>query len=141
MLGKKLAELFQQAKIYKDPYTKRTKKALEWLKGEQMRKRHPLRAATVTNYLFSEAMTIIPILSGRIPEVDVTNEYPDMDVEASLLSKLINRAMRINDFPLRQVEINTHSLLAGKGFFKSTWDKDKMGGAGDLGICRSNPVI
>jgi hypothetical protein len=96
---------------------------------------------TVTNLLFSQVMTIVPILTANIPSVSLVPEY---DTEywkrrGKLLERLINRIFRRNEITERMAEAVTYSEVFGKGYFKTTWDKFGYGGFGDVRIDAPDP--
>jgi len=125
----------QAAKIRKSRGTDdEWKENLAWFKGEQTQDKVGWKANTVTNFLFSQIMTIVPILANRIPEVSLKPITENLTREADVLSKLINRTFIRNELIGRQVELVMNGLLFGKGFWKVAWDTVPFAGMGDFRI-------
>lgn len=99
------------------------KENLDWLLGKQQLNKPQWKSNTVTNFLFSQIMTIVPKLAGGIPEFDIRPEVPDMQGQADEISRLIRRTMIRNDFDRRQVENMTNLLIYGISFYKMTFDE------------------
>lgn len=110
------------------------KENLDWLLGKQQLNKPQWKSNTVTNFLFSQIMTIVPKLAGGIPEFDIRPEVPDMQGQADEISRLIRRTMIRNDFDRRQVENMTNLLIYGISFYKMTFDEGLWGGEGDIRI-------
>lgn len=132
---KLLAVMLDEAKLARGTTTEKWKEYLEWLKGNQeLEERADFQANTVTNYLFSQVMTEVPILSANVPEVNLIPEIDELQPIADELERLIKRIFNRNSFDLRQVELSTHGLTFGKAYMKPTWNKLMFGGAGDIMI-------
>lgn len=112
----------------------RWKENLEWLKGEQMLDKARWKSNTVTNYLFSQVMTIIAIMANRLPQISIRGINPDMQPLGEALERVINRILRRNDFITLQAELLMNSFLSKKGYFKATWDSRMHQGLGDIRI-------
>lgn len=132
---KLLAVMLDEAKRSRGETTEKWKEYTRWLKGEQeLEERADFQANTVTNYLFSQIMTEVPILTSSMPEVNLIPEVPDLQIIADELERLIKRVFIRNNFTLRQVEFVTNGLTFGKAYMKPTWNKMMFGGAGDIMI-------
>ncbi len=110
------------------------KENVDWLMGKQELNKPQWKANTVTNFLFSQVMTIVPKLAGGIPEFDIRPEVDEMQGQADEISRLIKRIMIRNDFDRRQVENLTNLLIYGISYYKITFDEGLWGGEGDFRI-------
>jgi hypothetical protein len=136
---KRLRHLLAQAKkIRKAKYDERWDEALEWLKGNQEIRSGDtdpdFRSDTVTNFLFAQIMTIIPVLANRTPQVAITPLTEQAKPKADKLMELIDRIFRHNDFIIRQNEMIMNCLLFGRGLYKPIWSGSMRGGLGDVKI-------
>ena len=137
---KRLRHLLTRAKEYrKDHYDATWKEALEWFKGnqhlrDQAKNDDEYRSNSVTNFLFSQIMTIVPILSNRMPQLSITPITQEGKPKSDKLMELIHRILRHNDFIIRQNEHSMGMLLFGRGFYKPVWSGRMRGGVGDVRI-------
>jgi len=135
--GKLLHNFFVKAKEHRSSVLKLDEKwreNLEYLKGEQKLGGDGDRSDTVTNFMFAQIMTMVPILSNRMPDIAVTPIRAEHEAHAKLLAFLINRIIKANDFITRQAELVTNGLLFGRGYMKPVWDRRMRGGIGDVRI-------
>jgi hypothetical protein len=136
---KRLRHILDQAKKFrKGKYDERWDEALEWLKGNQFIRGGEadpdFRSDTVTNFLFAQIMTIIPILANRMPQVSITPLTEEAKPKSDKLMELIDRIFRHNDFIIRQNEMIMNCLLFGRGMYKPIWSGSMRGGLGDVKI-------
>lgn len=113
--------------------------SLDWFKGKQTLNRPSWKANTVTNYLFSQVMTMIPKLTSDVPDYDVRPEVEDMRGQADEIGRLLKRILIRNDFDRRQIEFLTFLLIFGISYYKATWNKNLWGGEGDVQITARDP--
>lgn len=137
-IGKGISLLYKQAVKARQPQTAKWNRALKWFKGEQkIRERSSKRANTVTNYLFSQVMTIIPMLADRFPEINAkpVDENNELHIEqGKSVTEKLNRIYRRNNIHVIQAQAVTNSHLFGKAFYKVTWDNDARTSRGDVKI-------
>jgi hypothetical protein len=137
-LGVSLEKLYKHAEEARADETKKWKEYLDWFKGEQEIKDRPeFKANTVTNFLFSQLWTMVPILTNRLPEVVLKPVVAGSNAHkkyADFLSEEINRVFHRNAFHLLQQELVLNGLLFGISYFKPTWDSEMLGGKGGIRI-------
>lgn len=139
-----LGLLYGDSKAKRKDIADKWDKHLDWLKGKQEIKDRPAsKTNSVTNFLFSEMMTIVPILTSNVPTVSVKGQKDGLVVAGSdvewgevgdTLGRLINQIFARNYIVERSGELVTHGLSFGKAYFKSVWDKSLYDGHGDVRI-------
>lgn len=116
------------------------KQNLDWLKGLQQIGRGSesggWKSDYVTNIIFSQEMTIVPILASRMARITVhpIAESEETTRQAKEITSLINRILMRNEYIYRQVERVTNMLNFGKGYIKPIWDQRMFGNRGDIRI-------
>lgn len=131
---KLLNKLFLESEKFRDDAKGQTwKENLKWLKGDQTIGQDGL-ADTVTNFIFSQIMTMVPVLTGSMPEVTPKAVNTEHEPHAELLGKLILRIFKRNDFIRKQQRLVTNGMISGKSYFKPVWDKRMFQGRGDISI-------
>lgn len=109
------------------------------LKGEQEIGRGKMsggwKSDYVTNILFAQKQTIVPILANRMARIQanpITNRSGDK--EAKELTSLIARILMRNEYINRQIERVDNMMDTGKAYMKPVWDKNMFGNRGDIRI-------
>lgn len=138
-LAKDLTILLAEAKKNRKDFDKEWEENLDWFKGKQLLNRPGWKANTVTNYLFSQIMTVIPKLAPDIPDYDVHPEVDTMKGQGDEIGRLLKRILIRNDFDRRQIEFITYLLVFGIAYYKETWDQGLWGGDGDIRIDAVDP--
>jgi len=136
MRVKHLSDLLDDAKKYrKTHYDDRWNENLRWIKGQQqLQTGSDFKSDTVTNFLFAQIMTMLPVLSNRVPEISLTPIDPQHKPHAELLTNKISLCLNNNDYISRQTEMVTNGLLFGRGYIKPVWNPKLMFGLGDIEI-------
>ena len=130
---KMLAIMLDESKRSRGDVTEKWKEYIRWLRGDQeLEERADFQANTVTNYLFAQVMTEVPILTAGMPEINLIPEVDQLQEHADLIERLIKRIFVRNDLPQRQVELVTNGLTFGKAYMKPTWNRRMYGWAGDI---------
>jgi len=133
-LAKDLQILLAESKKLRKERDDCWKENMDWLLGKQQLNKPQWKANTVTNFLFSQVMTIVPKLCGNTPEFDIRPEASEMQGQADELTRLIKRILIRNDFDRRQIEFLTNLLVYGIAYYKITFDEGLWGGDGDFRI-------
>jgi hypothetical protein len=105
--------------------------------GETKRTRGRGRTVTKTNFLFSQLMTIQPILANLEPDVTLRaiEEKDDLAVMfAGEGPHLIGRTFKRNKMTIKQASVVLQAMLFGVGNIVLGWDPKAHGGAGDMRI-------
>jgi hypothetical protein len=94
------------------------------------------KANTKTNLLHAELETIKSILSQSLPTAifRAVLETPAWNVIAKGYEMQIARIFRRNDMKTRTVDVVSNAQIRAKGYFKIMWDKERLGGLGDIRI-------
>jgi len=110
-------------------------KSMRWFNGKQEPAiRGDRKAVTVTNIVFAQIMTILPILANREPRISLTQLDGDKNEKTYELERIITRVIRRNDFIAIQTRAVFNALLFGSGYFKTGWDRTRLRGLGDIAI-------
>lgn len=127
-----LSNLLNEAKKARKPIDTNWEEYLRWFTGKQKLSRANYKANTVTNFLFQEIQTIIPILTARSPEISVKGVKKEYKEKGESITNLIHRIKNRNRFTEIMSKYITNGLIFGKSFLKATWDNKKLGGFGDI---------
>ncbi len=123
-------------------YSPRKKEGEDWEKHlkiflgqQQVMRRAKKKSNTVTNFLFSQVETIVPILTGTPPSTNlkpVISNSETWDDIAEIYTSSINRIYQRQDIRRRSVELVTQGLLFRRAYFKSIFNGDIFDGHGDI---------
>jgi len=139
-IAKKLAPIAEYAiRVREQQYDAEWKTDIEWVMGDRGNEAgkiyaHNRLASTMTNVMFSQIMTMVPILSNRTPTVRITGVTDTFKEKAKALEVIQARMIRRSGIiPVNQ-QATTNALLMGKAFLSPQWDQKAMGGRGDIRI-------
>ena len=131
--GESILEKYKQGKEMLD---KRVVENEEWYK---MRHWEQLRAEknqpqTASAWLFNSLINKHADIMDNYPQPNLLpREKMDKD-DAEALSKIVPVVLEQNDFEETYDSVSMDKLKCGTGVYKIFWDKDKLGGLGDIGI-------
>ena len=132
--GEALLDRYKQGKALLD---KRVVANEEWYKlrhWEQLRLKQENQPRTASAWLFNSVTTKHADLMDNYPQPNLLprEEADQMDAEA--LSMIVPVVLEQNDFEETYDRVQMDKLKHGTGVYKIFWDKDKLGGLGDIGI-------
>ncbi|WP_458397424.1 portal protein [Anaerotignum sp.] len=131
--GEAILQKYKEGKALLD---KRVVENEEWYKlrhWEQLRaeKNQP---QTASAWLFNSLMNKHADIMDNYPQPNLLpREKMDQD-DAEALSKIVPVVLEQNDFEETYDSVSMDKLKHGTGVYKIFWDKDKLGGLGDIGI-------
>ena len=128
--------ILEKYKHGKEMLDKRIVENEEWYK---MRHWEQLRAEknqpqTASAWLFNSLINKHADIMDNYPQPNLLpREQMDQD-DAEALSKIVPVVLEQNDFEETYDSVAMDKLKSGTGVYKVFWDKDKLGGLGDIGI-------
>ena len=109
----------------------------EWYKmrhWEELRRGEEGRPQTASAWLFNSLVNKHADIMDNYPQPNLLpREQGDRD-DAEALSKIVPVVLEQNDFEETYDSVSMDKLKSGTGCYKVFWDKDKLGGLGDIGI-------
>ena len=109
----------------------------EWYKmrhWEQLRSNAKNQPRTASAWLFNSLVTKHADLMDNFPQPNLLPREEADQRDAEILSKIVPVVLEQNDFEETYDAVSMDKLKGGTGVYKVFWDKDKLGGLGDIGI-------
>ena len=132
--GEAILDKYKQGKALLD---KRVVANEEWYKlrhWEQLRLAQDNQPRTASAWLFNSLVNKHADIMDNYPQPNLLpREEADKD-DAEILSKIVPVVLEQNDFEETYDSVAMDKLKHGTGVYKIFWDKDKLGGLGDIGI-------
>ena len=131
--GEAILEKYKQGKEMLD---KRIVENEQWYK---MRHWEELRAdtdqpQTASAWLFNSLINKHADIMDNYPQPNLLPREKRDRKDAEILSKIVPVVLEQNDFEETYDSVSMDKLKSGTGAYKVFWDKDKLGGLGDIGI-------
>ena len=131
--GETILEKYKQGKEMLD---KRVVENEEWYKmrhWEQMRVENN-QPRTASAWLFNSLINKHADIMDNYPQPNLLPREEGDQEDAEALSKIVPVVLEQNDFEETYDSVAMDKLKCGTGVYKIFWDKDKLGGLGDIGI-------
>ena len=131
--GERILEDYKKGKEMLD---KRVVENEEWYKmrhWEQLR-REKNQPQTASAWLFNSLMNKHADIMDNYPQPSLLPREERDKEDAEALSKIVPVVLEQNDFEETYDSVAYDKLKHGTGVYKIFWDKDKLGGLGDIGI-------
>ena len=131
--GERILEDYKKGKEMLD---KRVVENEEWYKmrhWEQLRRENN-QPQTASAWLFNSLMNKHADIMDNYPQPSLLPREERDKEDAEALSKIVPVVLEQNDFEETYDSVAYDKLKHGTGVYKIFWDKDKLGGLGDIGI-------
>lgn len=131
--GEAILEKYKQGKEMLD---KRVVENEEWYKmrhWEQLRVENN-QPRTASAWLFNSLINKHADIMDNYPQPNLLPREEGDQEDAEALSKIVPVVLEQNDFEETYDSVAMDKLKCGTGVYKIFWDKDKLGGLGDIGI-------
>ena len=131
--GETILEKYKQGKEMLD---KRVVENEEWYKmrhWEQLRVENN-QPRTASAWLFNSLINKHADIMDNYPQPNLLPREEGDQEDAEALSKIVPVVLEQNDFEETYDSVAMDKLKCGTGVYKIFWDKDKLGGLGDIGI-------
>lgn len=132
--GEAILDRYKQGKALLD---KRVVANEEWYKlrhWEQLRLKQENQPRTASAWLFNSVTTKHADLMDNYPQPNLLPREEADQKDAEALSMIVPVVLEQNDFEETYDRVQMDKLKHGTGVYKIFWDKDKLGGLGDIGI-------
>ena len=125
--------MFNRAKIFRADYDKTWDRNLRWLLGDQ---KSPdkvwWQSNAVINLMYTQAMSIIPFVGSRKPDLQLDARNSDLTLLSEEVSQLITRAWNDNDIDHLAMQAVFGMLVSGGAWWKITRNNQMDGGMGGI---------
>ncbi len=101
-----------------------------------MDKKRPGPVEPVSGWLFNAIANKHADAMDHMPGANILPREASDEQEARMLSSLVPVVLEQNDFEQVYDRVWDSKLKAGTGVYGVFWDKDKLGGLGDISVCR-----
>lgn len=131
--GEEILQKYQEGKKLLD---RRIVENEEWYKmrhWEQLRAEKN-RPQTASAWLFNSLINKHADIMDNYPQPNLLPREKMDQEDAEILSKIVPVVLEQNDFEETYDSVAMDKLKHGTGAYKVFWDKDKLGGLGDIGI-------
>ncbi len=132
--GEALLDKYKQGKALLD---KRVVENEEWYKlrhWEQLRSGGGEHPQTASAWLFHSLVNKHADVMDNFPQPNLLPREEQDKQDAEILSKIVPVVLEHNDFEATYDSVAMDKLKHGTGIYKIFWDKEKLGGLGDIGI-------
>ena len=130
-------EILEKYKDGKKQLDKRVVSNEEWYKlrhWEELRTKKGGQPRTASAWLFNSLVNKHADIMDNYPQPNLLPREARDQADAEILSKIVPVVLEQNDFEETYDAVAMDKLKHGTGVYKIFWDKDKLGGLGDIGI-------
>ena len=130
-------EILEKYKDGKKQLDKRVVSNEEWYKlrhWEELRAKKGGQPRTASAWLFNSLVNKHADIMDNYPQPNLLPREARDQADAEILSKIVPVVLEQNDFEETYDAVAMDKLKHGTGVYKIFWDKDKLGGLGDIGI-------